>query len=185
MVTNQLVHRAGISEVPLPVRTDERQDHPRDEVSGLLEVHAVSDPARRAFALEVRQQERGDVVQRSFLLGGQQRQDPFGLGDQDLLEHLVLVHRGVGEGEPALDHRREVGRGHHLFREPQEETVHLPADCGAQQLFLASGEHAVHGGARDARLLHNIFDGGLRDTETRHAFVRCRQHPIPQRRFRL
>ena len=73
------------------------------------------------------------------------------LPDLALREHKALLHEG-----------REVGGTRDRLGERAEEPAHLPRDRFAQQLLLPAGEDAVEARARDARLLDNVLDVGLR-----------------------
>src|SRR5262249_43902182 len=66
----------------------------------------------------------------------------------------------------------EVGRLVDSLGEPGEEAVHLPTDGLPQQLVLPAREQPVDRGARNARFLDDVVDGGLAHAEAGHARVR-------------
>src|SRR5437868_5586092 len=69
----------GVVHVPATGLADEREHQPGDVLSGRLEVEPGTDPAGPLLPLEVRQQERGDEVEDSVLLDGDQRQESLRL----------------------------------------------------------------------------------------------------------
>ena len=64
-------------------------------LGGAVEVDAGAQPAGLGLPREVRVQEVGDERQRLGRLDRQQRQQPLGLGVEDLAQHRVLGHRPV------------------------------------------------------------------------------------------
>ena len=89
-------------------------------------IEAGPQPTLALLPLEERHEVAGDELERPVLLRGQQREQPLGLGDEDLLQDDVLPHRPVREQQAVLDEAREVGRADDRLGERRRRTDPSP-----------------------------------------------------------